>query len=178
LVSVLIHRPIDNIFVIQSVIYFTPIYLIGITASIHKENIYRYLQGKEIYLLLIVITLAVFQAYIGQSGNYHKPPFSYGGIDLMFFQKLTLCFFFMAWLNRFETYNSSIIDAVAATSFTVFFIHPFILVILGRLRFDQLELNSWIEFAILVAVVTASCVVVANLVKKVFPKHSRYLVGY
>jgi surface polysaccharide O-acyltransferase-like enzyme len=178
LVSILIHRPIGNILVIQSVIYFTPLYLVGILTSIHKENIYRHLEGKEIYLLLVVIILAVFQAYIGQSGNYHKTAFEFSGIDLMFFQKLVLCFFFMAWLHNFEMYNNRFIDALASTSFGVFFIHPFVLNFLSRLNLDLLELDSWLGLSIFVAVLTLSCVLVAKLIKKTLPIHSRYFVGY
>jgi surface polysaccharide O-acyltransferase-like enzyme len=177
-VSVLIHRPIANISVIQSVIYFTPIYLIGITASIHKANIYQYLQGKEIYLFFIAIVLAIFQAYLGGSGNYHKPAFVYGGIDLMFFQKLVLCFFFMAWLNKFEKLNNSFLYDIASTSFTIFFMHPFILWALGKFKLDFIKQDSWVVFIIFVAVLTASCIVVAKLFKKVFPQRSRYLIGY
>ena len=177
-VSILIHRPIENISVIQSVIYFTPVYLIGITASIHKENIYQYLQGKEIYLFIIAIMLAVFQAYLGNSGNYHFSAFEYGGLDLMFFQKLALCFFFMAWLNKFEKLNNSLLHSISSTSFTIFFIHPFILWALLKFKFDFLKQDSWIVFIIFVVVLTASCIVVAKLFKKVFPQRSRYLIGY
>jgi surface polysaccharide O-acyltransferase-like enzyme len=177
-VSILIHRPIENISVIQNVIYFTPVYLMGINASIHKENIYQHLQGKEIYLFVIVIMLAVFQAYLGNSGSYHFSAFEYGGIDLMFFQKLALCFFFMVWLNKFEKLNNALLHSIASTSFTIFFIHPFILLILSKFKFDFLKQDSWIVFIIFVAVLTASCVLIAKLFKKLFPQSSRYLIGY
>ncbi|NOQ81087.1 MAG: acyltransferase family protein [Methylophaga sp.] len=178
IISILIHRPVSNISVIQSILYFTPIYLIGITTSIHKEKVNKYLNSKEWYLISIVILLATFQAYLGNVGNYHKPPFQFGSIDLMYFQKIVLCFFFMIFLNRFETYNSPIVHNVASTSFTAFFIHPFILWILSRLEFDFIKQNSWLIFAIFVVVIAYCCVAIAKLFKKILPKYSRNIIGY
>jgi surface polysaccharide O-acyltransferase-like enzyme len=177
-ISLLIHRPINHIAVLQSVIYFTPVYLIGITASIHREKIYKHLQGKDIYLFIIAIILAVFQAYLGKTGNYHSSGFEYRGIDLMFLQKLVLCFFFMAWLHRFEKLNNSLIHCISSTSFSIFFIHSFIIWTFAKLKIDFLKQDSWIALIIFTVVVTALCIVIAKLIKKVFPKRSKYLIGY
>ncbi len=53
LISTLIHRPVGNSAygVIQSVIYFLPIYLIGIISSENKTLIYSYLKGKVLFPL-------------------------------------------------------------------------------------------------------------------------------
>jgi surface polysaccharide O-acyltransferase-like enzyme len=178
IVSILIHRPIDNINVFQSVLYFTPIYLIGITVSIHKERVYEYLKGKDIHLLSIVIIIAVFQSYLGFEGNYHKQAFEYGGIDLIYFQKIALCFFLMIWLSRFEEFNNKAIHSLAATSFTAFFIHPFILWFLNKLNFDFMDVNSWVLYVLFVATISVICIFIAKLSKKIMPQYSRYIVGY
>lgn len=178
IISILVHRPVDNINVAQSVLYFTPLYLIGITASINKNNIYKHLKGQELYLLFIVILLAVFQSYLGLIGNYHKPAFEYGGIDLMYFQKIALCFFFMIWLNRFERFNNKAIHILASTSFTAFFIHPFILWFLERMKLDYIKVDSWAVYIIFVGILSLICILVAKLIKKILPKYSRYLIGY
>ncbi|MEH6395284.1 acyltransferase family protein [Pseudoalteromonas sp.] len=177
-VAIFMHRPVANIHVLQSVLYFSPVYLIGITASIHKEFIYEKLRGKELYLLGAALLIAYFQASLGYQGNYHKPTFEYGGIDLMYFQKFLLCFFFMIWLNRFENYDSKIINYIALTSFTAFFIHPFIIWALSRSKFDFLHLNSWLVLALFVLSVALICALIAKLMKKIIPKHSRYIIGY
>lgn len=177
-VAVLIHRPLYNINVFQSVIYFTPVYLIGITASIHKDKIYKYLKGKDLYLFLAVILLALYQSSLGIVGNYHKPAFVYGGIDLIFFQKIIFCFFFMIWLNRFESYNNRVIHAVAATSFTAFFIHPFIISFLIKLDLNFMATNSWFIFLIFVGTLSMTCIFIAKITKQVIPKYSRYIIGY
>ncbi|WP_199774423.1 acyltransferase family protein [Pseudoalteromonas sp. T1lg76] len=178
IIALLIHRPVYNINVIQSVIYFTPIYLIGITASIHKELIYEYLKGKEVYIILAVILLATYQSTLGIGGNYHKDPFTYGGIDLMFFQKILLCFFFMVFLNRFESNNNKAIHAVASTSFTAFFIHPFIIFFITKLELGFMAKDSWFLYFAFVLTISATCVLIAKITKKIIPKYSRFIIGY
>lgn len=178
IVSALIHRPVSNINVFHSVLYFTPIYLIGITAGIHREEVYKHLKGKELYLLAIVIVLAAFQAFLGIEGNYHKPIFDYQGIDIMYIQKIALCFFFMIWLNRFELYNNKWIHMIAATSFAAFFMHPFVLWLLQSANINFIKLDSWAVLGIFVVVLSVFCVLIAKLVKEILPKHSRYFIGY
>ena len=113
LISTLMHRPLFNINVFQSVLYFMPVYLIGITCSMNRIALYQKLTGKEYYLLLFVVLLSILQVWSGKNGNYHKNLFAYGGFDIMFFQKIVLCLFFMIWLNRFESYSNKIINTLA-----------------------------------------------------------------
>ncbi len=177
-IAVFLHRPIGNINVIQSVVYYTPLYLIGISASIHKELIYEYLRGKEIYLILPVIVLAFYQAFLGDVGNYHKAAFVYGGIDLMFVQKLFLCFFFMVLLYRFESYNNIVLSNIASTSFTAFFIHPFILFFISKLELEFLKVGSWLVYVAMIGFISIFCVLLAKLTRQFIPKYSRYIIGY
>ena len=146
--------------------------------SIHKEKVYKCLKGKEIYLIGIVILLSVFQSYLGFEGNYHKPMFEYGGIDLIYFQKIALCFFFMIWLNRFEKFNNKALHSLAVTSFTALFIHPFILWFLSKLNFEFMLVNSWAVYFLFVGSISVVCIFIAKLTKKILPKHSRHIVGY
>jgi hypothetical protein len=179
MLAVLGHRSVDSINIIQNVIYLTPLYLIGITASINSSLIYKNLTGgKEYILLLITITLAIFQAYLGFSGGYRKDFFEIGIIDLMFFQKIFLSFFFMVWLVRFESVNNRFIHVIAATSFTAFFIHPFIIRILMNLDLTFLKMNSWLFLIMVVLVILSICILVAKTIKKIIPKYSRFIIGY
>ena len=151
---------------------------LGITASINKELIYSYLKGKDIYLFLIVILLAFYQAHLGLVDSYHKDFFEYGGIDLMYIQKLVLCFFLMIWLKRFESNHNKIIQVVADTSFAVYFIHPFILWFFNKLHVDLTVYNQWFTLIIFVLLLFIICIAIAISVKKFFPKNSRHLIGY
>lgn len=178
LVAIFIHRPINDINVLQSVIYYSPFYLIGITTSIYKDKVYKFLKGKDGYLAVVVVVFAFFQASVGEIGVYHKNPFRYEGVDLMFFQKIVLCYFLMVFLYRFENVKSSLLSLIAATSFAIFFIHPFMLVAAKYRHLTFLKQDSWLIFLFFVGFVCAFCVLIAVMVKKLMPKYSRYLIGY
>lgn len=180
IVAAVLHRPVANLHVFQSVVYFAPVYLIGILASLHRERIYAVLSGKEYYLLAAAIGLALLQASIGHIGNYHKAPFEFAGIDIMIFQKVFLCFFFMIWLRRFENVNNTFVTAVSQTSFAIYFIHPYVkwAFEVARARFGFQIDESWVLYAVGVLLVVAFCVACAKLAKLCVPRGSRYVVGY
>lgn len=187
--AALIHRPLDNYSVFQSVVYFSPVYLIGIFCSINKELIYRLMKNKETYLFTIVVGLAVLETVTGHNGNYHKEPFLLNGIDIMFFQKITLSLFFMIFLHRFENSSNNLLNKIAATSFGIFFLHGYLIYILSRyfsntniVNITDLvqagQLSSWFILITITAVfVTISSMVVLTT-KNITPKYSRYLTGY
>jgi surface polysaccharide O-acyltransferase-like enzyme len=180
--SIFMHRGIDldAFSVFQNVLYFTPIYLFGIISSEIKDVIYSKLKGKEFYLLSIAFTLAIFQAYIGKLGNYHKLPFIYGGMDLMILQKISLCLFFMVYLKRFENYKLRFFEVIATNSFGIFFIHGIVIFII-RLIKEKLDFsfapNSFIIYFLVASIVFFLSLIVTLIVKRIFPKHSRYLIG-
>ena len=84
----------------------------------------------------------------------------------------------MIWLNRFEKYENRFIKTVAATSFTIFFIHPYILFILYQSPFAVTQIDSWLLYIAIVISMIGTSVLVALTTKKLFPNVSRFLVGY
>ena len=180
--SIFMHRGIDleALSVFQNVLYFTPIYLFGIISSETKDVIYSKLKGKEFYLLSLAFTLAIFQAYMGKLGNYHKLPFIYGGMDLMILQKISLCLFFMVYLKRFENYKLRFFEVIATNSFGIFFIHGIVIFII-RLIKEKLDFsfapNSFIIYFLVASIIFFLSLIVTLIVKRIFPKHSRYLIG-
>lgn len=182
-VSLMIHRPIDNLSVIHSVVFFIPVYLFGILSSIHKEQIYDKLRGKEIVLLLPVICLAIIQAvFFDIQGNFHKPPFKITTIDIMLVQKMVMAVFFMVFLKRFENRSFPVLEKLAAASFSIYFIHPFGVDVLT----DQLTcINPYLSFmpgVLLLGVHTAILVLASYLmaiaVRRLFPSKSRMIIGW
>ena len=178
-IAIFMHRPMWNVNVLQSVVYYAPIYLIGIMASIYKDVVYKSLENKDFLLLAVAIGIAVFQAYLGIVGNYHKPILEFNGIDLIFVQKIFLSFFFMIFLHRFEHLNNKFIHTVASTSFAIFFIHPLILKILEvYLEITVFRTDSWLVFSLVVSGLVLVCVLIAKLIRKILQSKSRYLIGY
>ena len=179
-VSMMIHRPIDNISVFHSVIYFFPVYVFGIICSVHKETIYNYLKQKELYLLLLVLLLAALQAAVyNKFGNLHKDAFEYGGIDLQVTQKLVLCLFLMVYLHRFEHINIAPLKYLASSSYALFFIHPWLLAFIPK---DPVKYGvhwSWpILWPILTVSVILSTIFLAQTIKFIFKSRSKYIIGW
>ncbi|TYK64771.1 acyltransferase family protein [Colwellia echini] len=177
-ISVFIQRPVNNLLVFQSFVFFTPVYLIGIYCSINRESIYKFFKNKEVYLFFTVVFIAYLQAHSSTLGSYHKPPFIYGSIDLMFLQKIIFCLFFMVWLHRFEHINNRVVHTVAATSFAIYFIHPYLLWGMNKFNYVLQTSHPWFVYIALVGSVVVCCICVALVMKKVTPKFSRYIIGY
>lgn len=182
-VSIFIHRPIDNLSVFQSVIYYMPIYLYGITFSKNKDLFYRVLDKYLPWLFLSIVILSFYQTYIGHIGNYHKPAMLFNGIDVLLIQKLLMCNFLAVWLHRYEGVEHRYISVLASTSFTVFFLHPFIIWGITKIKtssvIDFLSSNyPWLLLFLSTFIVILICVAIAICVKRLLPKYSRYLIGY
>jgi hypothetical protein len=180
LISIFMHRSISNLVVSQSVLYYLPIYLFGISCSIHKAYLYEKLKGKDYLLLSLVLLIAGAQVLLGDLGKYEKNAFEYGGVDFLYLQKMTMCVFFMIWLYRFENYKSTLVDILAATSFSVFFLHGFMVFLISKVKgvLGVGVLDSWLIYSLIVVFIISVCVFVAIAVKKLIPKYSRYIIGY
>ena len=71
LLSMLIHRRYEsNVFALfNNVIYFTPVYLLGIFVSKNINFFYSKLNGKEFYLLIIIFLIVIIQLQQGKLEN-------------------------------------------------------------------------------------------------------------
>ena len=177
--SALVQRPVNNILVVQSVLFFSPIYLFGILCSIDRDWIYEHFKNKAWLLALGVLALAMIQStyYMG-AGSYHKPPFILHAFDINIIQKFVLCLLGMVMLHRYEERESKILSALAASSFAIFFIH-------GWMVKGLFLIKSWYPFTgglwllpLITALVIAGSYMIATLIKKLFPKHSAMIIGW
>ena len=178
-VAIIIHRPLYNLFVLQSIIYFLPVYLLGIQSSIHRTYIYTKLRNKEIYLLLLAIVLAVLQLkLLGSAGNFHKDMMVITIPDIIVLQKSLICLFFMVFLHRFESVNLSLLHRIASASFAIFFLHPLILrAFKFVLKYVALPIDNFGGWILMTALVVFLCYFIASALKKILPKSSRMIVG-
>jgi len=180
IVSMLIHRPHGSIGLFQSVLYFTPVYFIGIMCSINRTQLYNALSGKEVYLLSAVIFFAIIEALTGVTSSFNQPIFEFKGIDVAIIQKIFMSIFFMVWLNRFESYNNHIVHTVASTSFSIFFVHIYVLHALLNLKPNPSSAwsDSWLLYLFIVPLTVTICILIAKTTRKIIPNHSKYLIGY
>ena len=180
--AMFIHRPAGNLSPLHSVLYFMPIYMLGIICSIHRDTVIDCIKGKSMIIGLVVLFLSVTQVLFFEGhGNFHKNEiFSYGGIDIMIIQKIAMCFFFLSILQKYENSNIPVLKLLASSSFAIFFIHPWILEIFSKTGVISF-LNFLPEmgtFLITVPLVLISSLLVAYITKLVLKKNSRYVVGW
>lgn len=185
IISIFVHRPVNNWSVIQSMVYFSPVYMFGILCSMEREWIYEKFKDKDIYLFCLVVFLAIFQAAVMQtSGNLQKEPFDFNGIDISFIQKIFLCVFFMVFLHRFEDKEFSLLKKMAASSFSIYFLHGWFIYIFWLMK-DFLLPKEFLDAVLGLHLLPFLSVLVIWLsyaaavrVKKLFPNKSRMIIGW
>jgi hypothetical protein len=179
-----VQRPYERLFLfqaIQSVVYFTPLYLMGIICAIHKDRIYKLLKGKEIYLLSIIVLFVVLQTNMGDVGLYKNEFLTYDGVDTLIFKMVFVCLFFMIWLHRFEHIKSNFINNLANTSFAIYFLHVYVLKLIFVIKdYFNLDLSNYalLSYAIIIALLVGVSMLIAITANKLLPNHSFMLIGY
>ncbi len=182
LASMFIHRPTGNLSPLHSVLYFIPIYMLGIMSSIHREQVSLFIEGKSLVIGCIVLILAIVQAFFFNTvGNFHKDEiFSYNGMDIMIIQKIAMCFFLLSLLQKYESRHIPGLKMLAVSSFAIYFIHPWVFILFqetGIFSFFSF-LPDFGMFLLTVPLVLASSLLIAYLVKSVLKHNSRYIIGW
>ncbi|KHD25910.1 acyltransferase [Vibrio caribbeanicus] len=178
IVAMLVHRPLSNINPMHSLVYFTPIYFIGIMASMYRLKLYYLFKGRELILFTFAIFITYIQSSYGSVGSYHKDFFAYSGLDLMFLQKVMLSLFFTIWLHRFEHTSCKTVSLIADTSFAIYFIHPLVLWFLRKVDLGIFQTNSWLYYFLFVFNLVVFCMILSTIVKNITPRYSRIIIGY
>jgi len=181
-ISLIVQRPPPlSLLSIQSLVYFTPVYLFGIYCSIYKERIYSFFRAKEYLFLIPFLLILLLQTYFGIEGNAEKFYFSYEGIDSILPQKIFLCLFLIVWLHRFEGSSNKYVLLLANTSFAIYFLHGYVLrllyIIKGHLEIEQFSQPILVFFISLIVLLLISTLI-AIVIKRVFKNNSSYITGY
>ena len=181
-IATVVQLPIYNLSPIHSVIYFFPVYMLGIICSINKEHLFKFLAGKTRILGFAVILVSVVQLLIyNNHGNFHKDTlFSFNGIDTIILQKILMCFFLLSILQKLENKEIPLLKHLATTSFAIYFLHPWVLyflyrsAIIGYVSF----LPSFLIFLLTVTLVITICLLIATLFKCILGEKSRFVIGW
>lgn len=179
--AMLLHRPVETINVLQSFLYFSPVYMFGIYIAIHRERLYRMPSRHHWFFLGGAVLLALVQALIDPKvGSLHKAVwFEFAGFDISLIQKMLLCLTALLFLHRLdERPMIRSLDLLARYSFSIYFFHAYVVEFLETLQFPPFtrytELIAAIAFGTIVSTV---CLGVAWAIKRVVPNHSRMLIG-
>lgn len=181
-VSSLVHRPSHNLSPIHSVIYFIPLYLLGIIYSIKEDEIIKVIKDKCLALGAATVGISMIQVIHNNSyGNYQKSAIlSYAGFDLMIIQKTLMIFFILSILKKIDDKEIWILKYLASISFALFFLHPWVLKTLSW--WDITQYLSFIPGAIIFPIQTIFVIIVsitiATFCKKILSHRSLYIIGY
>jgi probable poly-beta-1,6-N-acetyl-D-glucosamine export protein len=179
MVSLFLQRPVNNFLVLQSVVFFTPIYLFGILCSMHKKWIYQHQQNRCLILLAGALLLAAVQALLFAScGDLQKPPFQLQGIDINLLQKLLLCLFFMVFLHRHEAMNSKLFRSLASSSVSIYFLHSWFIYSVSLFQWLYSAICGVHLLPLLSAAVIGASYFLSSQIKAMFPRYSRMLIGW
>lgn len=177
-----VHRPVLNLSPLHSLLYFIPVYLLGINCSINRNEFERLLRGKTLLLAVIVIGLSALQTgYFDSRGNVYKTElFSYAIFDIGLFQKIALCFFFISLLHRYEHKTIPGLKLLASSSFAIYFLHTWILHITDQYPLFYMFPNipQIVIWLCITVGVTALCMLIALVIKTLFKHTSRYIIGW
>ncbi len=185
IVAIFVQRPVAGTNALHSLVYYTPVYLMGIAFSMHREPINRFLNNKLPILFLFIVLISVYQVTYAHEGNYEKPFFEYGGVDLQFIKCLFTIWFLYGLFEKY-TFDLPMLNVISETSFAIYFIHPWVMMIIYRidnkihhLQPSGAENNIPMYLFTLIAVMAIS-VAIALTTKYVFrgSRNTRYLIGY
>ena len=182
-ISLIVHRSVANINHIQSLIYFLPVYFLGIWSSRHHQQILHYLKSNRSKLALAAIALGfglIQVVLFNYAGNSHKEFWAVTVPDVNLLQKIALCFLFLAVLDLWENKELPIIKKTAETSFAIYFLHPFVGNLLYKITSDLNISYQGNLFTLLLAtvVMVVTSMGIAMGIKGVLGKKSRYLIGW
>ncbi|WP_049631065.1 acyltransferase [Cellvibrio sp. pealriver] len=187
LIALLMHRPQSNSNFLQSLVYFTPYYLLGILFSQYEKPLRRFHWPLLYISVAVIATTALVQTYVlVHLGNYHKAPFTYEGWDLQFIQILFGCIAMLALCRHIRPWLQQHLCWLAELSFPIFFIHPLLTIALENIAaLDAIKLYfpvtsiaaSLFVFTLVFLIQFYGSAGVALVIQKVFKKHSKLIVG-
>lgn len=172
----------SNIF--NSFLFFLPIYIFGMWASRYKEKIIH--SGNGLFLLALLTYIGITILEVSGILEIHKvvgfkieDPQPY----LIFnFSKLKVCFLCLALIKIFFNLKHkpmTFLKTLGEYSFGIYFIHLYIIIVVqktSQFLSVSFTLNIF-SFLIYTFVITLICTWIVWVIKQIFSKHSRYIIG-
>ena len=182
--SVLMHRPTySHGHNVALALYFLSAYAIGMLCSKYHDKVVAVLD-RHVALLSAasVLAIAAHLFMATHHGNYTVASIgafdhSDGWIDWMFIQKILLTFTLWALTRRSLSLRLPVLDALASASFTVYFLHLYVLYVVAGLAHSAGFEIGVVSFCGMLVVAVALPVAVAAVVRKIAPRWSRSLIG-
>ena len=182
--SVLMHRPnYSHGHNVALAVYFLSVYVIGMLCSRYHDKVVAALDKHA--ALVIVTSVCIVGGHLMLSqhhGNYTVSSvaafdFHDGWIDWLFLQKIALTFATWAVLRKLEASRLRVLDALASVSFTVYFLHLYVLLVSAALIHSARVEVGVAPFLALLALAILLPAAFAATVRRLAPQWSRTLIG-
>lgn len=192
-ISLIIHRPprgSNTIDIVQSFLYFMPIYMLGVWTSKYYDRLLKYLGNFKLELLALLLAIALNVGQIlltSEVGNFHKPLLMWNGLDINLLQKLCLTYFLLSVLSRLEAVKLPFLSYIAEISFPIYFLHMFTVSLSKTYFLNGKYMNIFKKihaidtlWGVLISAILMliPCLVIASLLKRVLKQDSRYIIGW
>lgn len=165
-------------------LYFLPVYIIGMWASHERARLEPLLLRTWPWLLGVFVGAVVIRFLFSpvHGGDYSRGLFSgeYGWVDWMLLMKLLLAFALVGMLQRFEARIGDRLTYIGDISFTIFFVHVYLLFAFTQASValfgavPEGSLASWFVLTVAVIGVATGGTYVA---KRLLGSRSRSLIG-
>jgi len=183
-IAPLIHRSLGHKNVFHSALYFFPVYLLGLWSSHFRRPLFAWLRMHRWILGgLVVALLAIEVAVLHLDGPiFSLRPFSAerGVLDLDLFAKVLGSLLLIDFLQARRAATPAWLSAVANASFGIFFVHQYVIQFVVKVSLwlpVDLKRSGLAAAVILTLVVTSASFLAVSLVRRIFGKHSRIIVG-
>lgn len=150
--------------------HFLSVYLFGMFMSRYKEQYLEF--AKKFWVIISILTIASLALTFMYYEEFKSA--------LNYTQKMLFCCFFIYWLWRLDKYIPKLLGYLAEISFGLFFIHYYFILII-KAMYEKVfhhgipgNIFYWTADLILVFALSILTIV---MVKKLFPKYSRNLIG-
>lgn len=167
----------------ESLVYFIPVYLFGMWVSAHKEHV----QNLNVPLLLLLVFIYLLLFYLEWTGLiFVERPKSFGDVHFFYpllnwgkLRMLCLSIILLNLFYRLRNQSFPLLTVLGTYSFGIYFIHIYFINIIAKaIQYFQFHIEqNFLIFTLYVSVVVGASMVTVFIVKKIFGKNSRLLVG-
>jgi len=182
--SVLMHRPTySHGHNVALALYFLSAYAIGMLCSRYRSKVVAVLDRYvALWVAASIVVIATHLFLSPHHGNYNSASvgaFDHrnGWIDWLFLQKVLLTFTLWAALRRFSSLRLRALDMLASASFTIYFLHLYVLFIVAGIANSAGAEIGAVSFCTLLALAVVLPLTIATAVRRIAPRWSRSLVG-
>ncbi|MDB5614036.1 MAG: hypothetical protein JWQ22_1689 [Devosia sp.] len=184
-VALWIHRPVENLNPLQSVVYIANFYLFGMIFYHHRQAIISAIARPSVILASITVMLAIaaIQAMVTHNVGNIEHNFGDGwlpvALDFGLVQKYAGFLVFCGLFSHWTVDTAPALGYVADISFGIFFVHAPVLAVLIRMSpaLSQHVGDLTLDLILYTAFVLAISIAIVTIIKRLAGSPSRYIIG-